>query len=519
MKAGEMYLAGVIPMTMFSAKADNVGPCNLAPWPLSPLPLASLESEQLEKIETLTNKIFVDEPNLFMQSVFGDNVHCGWVPAPTLYLEDHREIDLVTETDAQHYEYRTLTLARDNDFLLIARTRVPDFETYLKTTVNLGSPKILPLPIDLVNQMRSLAMACKEHSESMDILVSAAKVAGALNIMPFISSEAVWLLADTIAKAAEVPVYVSAAFPRMSKHANDKLWMAEQIATLLGRDSLPPYSESFDIDAAVARLHFLAKKSAHIVFKTPSSAGARGNVVFQSADIKEMNREQLLAYVLDTLHAIGWSDHYPLLVGVWEESVLSSPSAQLWIPLVKNSEPLLEGVFVQKLNGSRGKFSGAERVKLPYQLQLQFTQEALMLGTLLQSLGYFGRVSFDALLVGESIETAQLHWIECNARWGGVSIPMTLANRLGASTDSSFYVIVQNTLDEPIQCSFLDVLKQCRHVLFDEQKTKQGIIFLSPVGQGETAAIFLAIGSNKKNAEKIAQEARNILANISRMTL
>ena len=36
----------------------------------------------------------------------------------------------------------------------------------------------------------------------------------------------------------------------------------------------------------------------------------------------------------------------------------------------------------------------------------------------------------DAILIGESLADARLHWIECNGRWGGVSIPMTLANRL-----------------------------------------------------------------------------------------
>jgi len=70
-----------------------------------------------------------------------------------------------------------------------------------------------------------------------------------------------------------------------------------------------------------------------------------------------------------------------------------------------------------------------------------FASEALTLASPLQSLGYIGRASFDALLVGASPEQATIHWIECNARWGGVSIPMTAARRLlGSRIDGAQHI-------------------------------------------------------------------------------
>ena len=44
-------------------------------------------------------------------------------------------------------------------------------------------------------------------------------------------------------------------------------------------------------------------------------------------------------------------------------------------------------------------------------------------------------MSLDALLTGQDMSNAELHWIECNGRWGGVSIPMTAARNLPGIDD------------------------------------------------------------------------------------
>src|SRR5690606_17302709 len=111
------------------------------------------------------------------------------------------------------------------------------------------------------------------------------------------------------------------------------------------------------------------------------------------------------------------------------------PSVQLWIPPRPAAEegapadPVVEGVFTQLL-GSAGEFMGGAPSRLPAAVQARLAQEAVYLGGLLQALGYVGRCSLDAILVGDDPHGATPHWIECNGRWGGMSIPMTLANRL-----------------------------------------------------------------------------------------
>jgi len=99
---------------------------------------------------------------------------------------------------------------------------------------------------------------------------------------------------------------------------------------------------------------------------------------------------------------------------------------------------------MQKLIGDTSKFAGAERVEPAPPWGDQLANEAMMLATLLQDLGYFGRCSFDALLVGGAGADVSLHWVECNGRWGAVSIPMTLANRLVGDLNRAPFVVIQH---------------------------------------------------------------------------
>ncbi|MGO9174265.1 MAG: hypothetical protein ACLP7P_20190 [Rhodomicrobium sp.] len=79
--------------------------------------------------------------------------------------------------------------------------------------------------------------------------------------------------------------------------------------------------------------------------------------------------------------------------------------------------------------GEEGTFVGSVPAELPEKWQHRLVEDALRLAPALQLLGNFGRCSLGTLLVGQTLDSAVLHWIECNGRWGGVSIPMTIVNR------------------------------------------------------------------------------------------
>ena len=200
------------------------------------------------------------------------------------------------------------------------------------------------------------------------------------------------------------------------------------------------------------------------------------------------------------------------MVTAWEEPVLTSPSAHLWIPHREHGRPLVEGIFEQVLAGPAGTFVGARPCALTQDWQQRIADEAARLGALFQHLGYFGRCSFDAILVGHGLADARLHWIECNGRWGGVSIPMTLANRLtGDWARHPFIVAERADLDGPAQ-SFPEFLSRIGDDLYRPGLTDTGVVVLSPswVEHG-TGYQFMVIGRDATDAAARTQSVTDRL--------
>lgn len=476
-----------------------------APWPIIRLMDVVLARDEHERIDRLVSRLLANDAKLRDQALFSERVLAGWSPGPTLYLEDHRAIEFQRESSARSFEYRSLALAGDGDFLLLSRPRSPLFETYLSRTLGLGNPTVLTIPYRWDSGF-SLAGACRNHPPGMAILAAAAKSAGGLNIIPYISSGNVWLLAAAIAQAAQVPIRVGGAPPLISRLANDKGWFSRCVHDLLGPQALPTGFTVFGPAAAAGRLRHLAHHNRQVVLKTPSSAGSQGNLLFDSSDILSRSFSDLRSHLLGTLRAAGWHEQYPVLIGVWEHPVLCSPSAQLWVPLPQDGPPVLEGIFVQSVQGANSAYIGAEPAVLPPHIAERFARESTMLATLLQKLGYFGRASFDALLLGKDPADAVLHWIECNGRWGGTSIPMTVAHRLGVRLDNASIVIVQKHLASDRNTDLDAVLHACSDQTYSMGRRQPGVVSLLPLAQGETTLALLAIAATTAEARHLARD-------------
>ena len=218
-----------------------------------------------------------------------------------------------------------------------------------------------------------------------------------------------------------------------------------------------------------------------VVVKVPDSAGAAGNVCLAAREIADASLSEIKYRILRILRALGWYDTYPLLVGVWEAPVLRSPSVQLWIPALTDGPPIIEGLFEQILEGVEASFVGSIPTDLPELWQQRLAEDAARIASALQQLGYFGRCSLDALLVGQTLDSAVPHWIECNGRWGGVSIPMTIVNRLTSAGTRSKFVVVQRIGGRGPPQPFATALEALDGVLFVPGKRERGVILLSPV--------------------------------------
>ncbi len=196
--------------------------------------------------------------------------------------------------------------------------------------------------------------------------------------------------------------------------------------------------------------------------------------------------------------------------------MLGSPSVQLWIPAIEDGPPIVEGLFEQILEGKEGAFVGSIPAGLPEKWRCRLAEDAMRLASALQLLGYFGRCSLDALLVGETFDSAALHWIECNGRWGGVSIPLTVVNRLTGGGAKAKFVVVQRTEDRWPPRAFADALQALDAVMFRPGKNENGIILLSPVEIEEGRGVqMLACADTVARARALSDQALQILSGAS----
>ncbi len=446
--------------------------------------LAPAERRELAR---LAERLLAEDPALGALTAFGPRVRAGAGAVPSVFLEDHVEITLFHVSGDASLEYRALLLAGDGDVVLVGGERRPEFEAYCRDVLGLGAPEVLTVHREPSAPKLPLALRVLRECQVLTRLIGLARRHGGLNLVPYYGTSSAWALASVLADSARVPVRVLAAPPKLTAHANDKLWFARRVAEVLGRDARPSTTSAGGPEALAEILAGAADRSGRLVVKLPDSASSVGNVVVEAAAVRAEGAEAVAARVTAHLRGIGWEDDWPLLVSVWDEPVLESPSVQLWIPpladradgaAAEGPDPIVEGVFTQWLAEGTGQFLGGAPSRLPARVRVRLAQEALYLGALLQALGYVGRCSFDAVMVGTRPETATPHWIECNGRWGGMSIPLTVANRLCG--DWSRHPFTTLTHHVPRAARLDELLAGWDDLLLRPGRRDEGIVVLSP---------------------------------------
>lgn len=494
--------------------ARNPPPHNLrcgvdTPWPIVARQHARLSSSQKQRLDAIAKARLDAQPTLKDDWLRQTGTAPGWSAAPTLYLEDHRAIQLSTEKSAKSFEYRSLGLAGDEDILLVSTPRHLAFETYMRETAGLGAPHILEVPALSVQKTQRLAKACLLNTDLLDALAKTALQFGSLNIVPFYSTGDIWLLAQETARRASRPVRVAAPTPELSAHANNKLWFADLVRTVIGKRALPTSAQAHNLTQAVARLRRFAARSQTVIVKLPSSAGSMGNLRWASQDLRELRAAALRDMLLDNLRTIGWRQEFPLLLSVWEDNVIASPSVQIWAPRQQQGDPVIEGTFVQYFSESSGGFAGAEAANLETPALACLHDEALQIAYVLQRIGYFGRLSLDAILLAQRSSIPAIRWIEANARWGGVSIPMTVANRKPLARAGGSLLIVQQAQKSGTFPDFSTIEARLQGRLVSMKAGRsEGIVFLSPPERGNLS--FMVLGREQQDAHNLAQHVMDL---------
>ena len=467
---------------------------------------AVLGACERRRLVVIAEKLLRDEPALCRTDVFGAGVFAGLTEAPAALFGDQREIGLHDTLAEQSLEHRVALLAACGDAIVVERD-CQRFARYIARLLAIEAPQVISLGLPGPAAARPAAVRCCESAPVFHRLAAAARAARAFQVIPHIGAGSAWTLAAAIADEADVPVAVAASPPRLTRRVNDKIWFANRVRAVLGRDALPPTFAAFGPAAIAAQIARLARVCERVIVKTPNSAGSLGNVAIEAANIRNMPLTRIRRLVLAMLRARGWRGRYPLLVGVWEVDAISSPSVQLWVPARGQGDPIIEGIFEQRLAGPGAEFIGAVPAVLPASTRARLVDEALQLATLFQELGYFGRCSLDALATnGPDGQPTGIHWIECNGRWGGVSVPMTFMNRLFGNHAGRGMVIVQNTSAELAVEGFAAAKTRLGPLLL-HAGGDEGVMLLSETVYARGRGVhFLATGATQARAEALARD-------------
>jgi hypothetical protein len=472
---------------------------------LSSLPIVrqmgvELDAGMHRRLQTLAKRLLAAEPTLNRIDMFGPGVRSGLCEAPALFFEDHSDVSLFKEMTDTPLEYRSFLLGGEDDIFLVGGQRCPAFEAYCHAVLGLGAGTVVESKPASNTHFAPLALRCAGDTALRERLCQTARRQGKFNIVPYIGTGNAWRLAAIIASQSGAEVSVAAPPPRLARRVNDKLWFLERVHEALDSSASPLTYSVFGPAALAARLRSLASRWARVAVKIPDSAGSLGNVMIRAEDLMGKPLKTVRQTILDILAERGWQSTYPLMVGVWDHPVIASPSVNVWIPRSEEGPPVIGGLFTQALRGDEAEFVGAEPSDLPTALVDRIVWGATCLAQYLQHLGYFGQCGFDTILLGDKLETAAIHWIECNGRWGGVSIPITVANRLVGNWSRKFISIVQRTnLNLPPR-SLPSILELLKGHLFRPADGRDGVMLLSPGRLLNGSGMNLMVIADSKDA-------------------
>ncbi|HSF91276.1 MAG TPA: hypothetical protein VLA51_03620, partial [Paracoccaceae bacterium] len=413
------------------------------------------------------------------------------------------EIALISSPRVSRLDYRMALLASPGDSVLVRR-QVRDFEGYLID--NLGQENVTYMH-GRADDPRPVTLQARTSDKMLQTLAQLAQQSGGLTLKPYLATGHSWRLAQTLGEATKCCIHVCGPSPRLARRVNDKLWFAEFARHVLGNHATPPTRAAYGPAAAAGLVSRIARMSDQIVVKVPDSAGSAGILRLDGTTVRGKSLDDLRQFLLHRLRTFGWRDTYPILVGVWDENVRCSPSAQIWVPRVQDGPPVVEGIFEQRLRDGVAAFVGGARSTLPQVLQDRLQTEASRIAGILQRIGYFGRCSLDAVVFRTSERADNIHWIECNGRWGGVSIPMTAAENLCANQSAPAISIIQE-LRPGRQMQTKELLRRLGDLLFRVGHDKTSIVVMSPPEHENGINInLLSVSETQVGCDEILNEA------------
>jgi len=414
---------------------------------------------------------------------------------PTLHLDDLAEIRRMEPgRDTSFLQDRARLRAADGDLVAVHRLPPNGYEGYCRDVLGLGSVGWLQ---PHGGNPAQIAASCWEDRSVRHELIRRVRHGALRYLHPHMGTRSVWELAAILSNSAGREVRVIAPMPNVSRLANDKGAFTRLVRDLLGREAVPKTVEVENLTQLSVQVRELAPNVRALGIKLPNSAGGGGNLVLNTEDFRGCSLRGVREILKATLGRFPKDSVCRLLVTAWESGVIAAPSLQIWVPPLAVGGPLVEGVFEQVIVGEQGMFVGSRPATLPAGPERSLVDGCWLIARVFQRLGYLGRCSFDAIL----LENERLELIECNARWGGASLPMTLMNRLFGDWARRSYATREWSLPGLERIPFQRLLHHFQFDLFDARTGDGAYVFYNPTALGSASRVeSLALGASAAEA-------------------
>lgn len=398
---------------------------------------------------------------------------------PTLHVDDFSGTPLLSRFyDVSFLQHRARLRAGDDDLVVTSLRPEDGYEEYCRDRLGLGSVTWL-VPAARRDPLQ-LALACYEDRAVRKDLVGAMRRAELAWVHPHMGNFPAWALATLLRRSARRPLGMIAPPPGVTRFVNNKIYFAEAVSRLFGRQALPRTHEAPNFVTLARYVQHLAARHRVLAFKVPDSAGGAGNLILEAERFQGLTLGEIRRLLKELMVDLAWMGEGSLLVSHWETDVLGAPSAQLWIPPEAAGPPIVEALYLQIVEGDRGYFAGGQPARLPEDLAQAVTDRCWLIARMFQRMRYVGRCSIDLLLVGKSLADCGFELIECNGRWGGTSLPMTLANRVFGDACATPHAFRELRLPGLRDLGFQGLLELLDEDLFDRRTGRGHLVLYNP---------------------------------------
>ena len=464
-----------------------------------------IRREEVDRVDALADAWFCSRDDLRLPPDQEDLVPETIGDEAAFHLDDWSEIQQVsTMEDPTPLQDRARLRAVTGDVVAAMVPPLDDYEAYCQDCLGLGA--VQWLHPRLSRSPANVATACWEDRVVRRKLLHALRDKAWLYLHPHMGTQAAWGLAALLRESSHRPVKVIAPPPGVTRLLNDKAEFANLVMHLFGPTAVPTTVAVWDAAHAAAEIRALSPHVNTIGVKLPSAAGGDGNLLVSAADLREHTLTEITAELKQLLPRWDWQPGEKLVVNVWRKNTIAAPSVQVWIPPRQDGEPVVEGLFWQRIVGRTGHFAGSQPVTARTEFHERITRPCWLLARFCQQLGYIGRCSFDLILVGESLDDACAEFVECNGRWGGTSLPMTLLNQVFGDWNARSFTNRIFQLPAERHWSFAELQRTLGESLFD-RRTGQGhyIVYNPSRLTAVSVASIIALGDSPEEAQHNAE--------------